>query len=108
MIIDNRLFGESWCPTNGIGRVCLNGIPELIPQELTDIGLKEDGKDNYDPGCFSIDIIIKNGNAVAGMINYMGEDRFIDCYVCDNYKEAWDYYLKHATKEDIVDAMKGD
>ncbi len=106
MIIDRRLFGESWCPTNGIGRVCLRGDTELIPEELVTIGLEEDGENDYDPGCFSIDVVVENGNAVGGMINYMGEHKFVDCYICDNYKEAWDYYLEHADKEDIRETIK--
>ena len=105
MRIDSRLFGESWCPTNGIGRVCLNGNTKLIPDELVAIGLEEDGKDNYDPGCFSIDIIVENGNPVGGMINYMGEHKFVDCYVCDNYVEVWDYYVRHANDEDMRETL---
>ena len=103
MYINPELFDECFCANEGIGRVCLNGS-KGIPKELEDIGREEDG-DNYMESCFSINVFIENGEAVGGMINYMGENNFIDCLVCDNYKEAWGFYLNNATQTDINETL---
>ena len=104
MVINKKFFDECWCPCEGIGRVCLNGS-KGIPEGLEDIGKRIDG-DEYTPSAFSIDIIVENGQPHGGMINYMSEvEGFIDCFVCSNYKEAWEYYKDKADKDSYAETM---
>ena len=85
MYINKQLFDECFCPTGGIGRVCLRGDRD-IPNELVQIAKEIDGE-NYNPSCFSIDVF--NGGAT---INYMAEHEFVDLMcVCDNYAEVLSY-----------------
>ena len=98
MIIDKKLFDECLCPCEGIGRICLNGS-KGIPKELEDMARRVDG-DNYLASCFSIEIF-ENG----ALIYYMAEDDFKELLVCDNYKEALEYYEKNASKDDLEETF---
>ena len=100
MIINRELFDECFCPTGGIGRVCLRGDKE-IPNELVKIAKEIDGE-NYTPSCFSIDVF--NGGA---NINYSAEHKFVDLgYVCENHEEVLEYYKENANKEDLEETFK--
>ena len=103
MKIDKSLFDECWSPCNGIARVCLRGDRE-IPTELEKIG-KEKDNTSHAPGCFNIDIAIKDSIPTCGVINYEGEVETVICDVCNNFVEAWEYFKKHADKEDYADAI---
>ena len=99
MYINKELFDECFCPTGGIGRVCLRGDGN-IPNELVRIAKEIDGE-NYMPSCFSIDVF--NGGAI---INYTAEHDFIDLgYVCENYEEVLEYYKANADKEDVEETF---
>ncbi len=104
MVIDKSLFGACYCPTAGIGRVCLNEN-RGIPQFLEDYGREKDG-DEYDAGCFSIDIILKSKEPVGGIINYMAENEMWSEIICDNYLEAWVFYREHANPKMLKEAME--
>ena len=107
MIIDKNLFDECWCPApTEIARVCLSGA-KGIPKELEDWGREKDG-DAYDCSCFSIDIIIENGSPVGGWINYMAENAMWSEYCCDNYMEAWNYYIQHVDQETLRETKVGE
>lgn len=97
MIINKELFDECFYPVDGIARVCLRG-DNGIPKFLEDYGREKDG-DNYDCSCFSIDIILEDGNAVGGLVNYMAEHGFWSEIICDNYMEAWEFFKQHNTDE---------
>ncbi len=100
MYINKELFDECFCPTGGIGRVCLRGDRD-IPNELVEIAKKIDEK-NYMSSCFSIDVF--NGGAI---INYTAEHKFVDLgYVCDNYEEVLSYYKENANKKDLEETFK--
>ena len=100
MYINKELFDECFCPTGGIGRVCLRGDRD-IPNELVQIAKEIDGE-NYEPSCFSIDVF--NGGAT---INYMAEDRFVDLgYVVDNSDEVLQYYKENAHNKDLEETFK--
>ena len=90
MVIDKSLFDECFEVDEGIARVCLRGDKD-IPKFLEDYGKEKDG-DEYDPGCFSIDIMVKNGEPICGLVNYMAEHEMWSEIVCDNYEEAYNYY----------------
>lgn len=99
MYINKELFDECFCPTGGIGRVCLRGDRD-IPNELVKLA-KEIDKENYDASCFSIDVF--NGGAI---INYMAEHSFVDLgYVCDNYEEVLEYYKANADEMDLKETF---
>lgn len=100
MYINKELFDECFCPTGGIGRVCLRG-DENIPNELVQLAMEIDGE-NYMPSCFSIDVF--NGGAI---INYTAEHGFVDLgYICDNYEDVLEYYKANADKEDVEETFK--
>lgn len=106
MIIDKKLFDECWCPVPGqIARVCLSGM-KGVSKELEEWGREKDG-DEYDCGCFSIDIIIEDGRPVGGLVNYMAENAMWSEYVCDNYMEAWGYYVEHVDQETLRETKVG-
>ena len=99
MYISKELFDECFCPTGGIGRVCLRGDRD-IPRELVRIAKEIDGE-NYEPSCFSIDVF--NGGAI---INYTAEHKFVDLgYVCDNYNEVLQYYKDNADEIDLKETF---
>ena len=107
MIIDKNLFDECWCCAPGqIARVCLSGMIG-IPKELEEWGREKDG-DEYDCSCFSIDIIIEDGRPVGGWVNYMAENAMWSEYVCDNYMEAWSYYVEHVDQETLRETKVGE
>ena len=85
MYINKELFGECFCPCDGIGRVCLRGDGD-IPNEIVQTAKEIDGE-NYDASCFSIDVF--NGGAI---LNYMAEHKFVNLgYVVDNKEEVLQY-----------------
>ena len=100
MYIDKEFFDECFCPTEGIGRVCLRGDRE-IPAELVAMAMEID-KEDYLPSCFSIDIF--NGGA---LIYYTGEYEFKELLVCDNYEEVLEYYKNNASEYDLRETFKG-
>lgn len=106
MKIDKVLFDECFCPVYGIGRVCLRG-DKGIPEFLENYGKEKDGNE-YDPSCFSIDIVIENEKPVAGIINYMAEHEMWGEIPCDNYMEAWSYYVEHVGQETLRETKVGE
>ena len=103
MIINSNLFSECWCPCEGIARVCLSGS-NGIPEDLEKIGKKIDG-DEYDPSCFSIDVIVNDGDNLGATVNYMGINEFYTIGICDNVDDVMDYYMKHADKDSINETL---
>lgn len=104
MVVDNNLFDECFCPVQGIGRVCLRG-DKGIPEFLENYGKEKDGNE-YDPSCFSIDIVIENEKPVAGIINYTAEHEMWSEIPCDNYTEAFDYYKANISNEEWEETIK--
>ena len=105
MVIDKELFDECFCPVNGIARICLRG-DKNIPKELEELGKSLDTGD-YMESCFSINVIVdEKGNAIDGIINYMAENAFYDCFPCENYNEAWEYYKSKVDKETLKETIE--
>ncbi len=99
MYINKELFDECFCPTYGIGRVCLRGDRD-IPDELVEIAKEIDGE-NYNPSCFGIDVF--NDGA---MIVYVAEHEFVNLgVVCDNYEDVLEYYKDNADENDLRDTF---
>lgn len=104
MKIDKNLFDECFCLVQGIGRVCLRG-DRGIPEFLENYGKEKDGNE-YDPGCFSIDIMIENEKPIGGVINYMAEHEMWSEIPCDNYIEVFDYYKANVSNEGWEETIK--
>ena len=80
-------------------------LDKEIPKFLEDYGKEKDGEE-YEPSCFSIDIIVENEKAVGGVINYMAEHQMWSEIPCDNYDEAWEYYKANASETDLKETYK--
>lgn len=108
MYINPKLFGFCFCPIESVARVCLKGTKDDLPKELNEYGIQKDGEEDYDPGCFSINILVdSNGKPNGGVISYMDVHALTDYCPCDNYEEAYEYYKSNASEGDMKEMLGG-
>ena len=99
MIIKKELFGDCFCPTAGIGRVCLRGDRD-IPEELVQIAQEIDGN-NFLRSCFAIDV-----SPGCATINYSAEHGFVELgYNCENRGDVLSHYINNASPMDIKETF---